>query len=1275
VGESLPPDPKTETTQGDAAGREPEGSAVPSVVPLWIGGRYQVLDRIGRGGTATVYSVLDVSSGRELALKRLAVAPGERRFAEHAAAFEREYHALIQLSHPRIIEVHDFGADEGRRYYTMELLDGGDLRELSPLPWQRACALVYDVCSSLALLHSRQLVHRDVSPRNVRRTRDGSAKLIDFGALAPFGSTQQVVGTPPFVAPEVLHRSALDARTDLFSLGATLYFALTGRFAYPARDFASLHEIWGRRPPPPSALVADLPLALDTLVQSLISLDPALRPRTAFEVMQRLAAIAGLERDEAADVPQAYVTTPTMVGREDALAELKSRIARLLAGRGGSTLIHGAAGVGRSRMLDACALDAKLAGAVVLRANAARASDGALAVGQALALQVVEALPALAVSCAEQRRVGAILFESLSSGAAAGGDARPVLKNLIGPEGDRALIQSALTGWLLQVARAHPLVVLVDDAQRADEASLALLAALVLGAPGRKLLVVATTESGAPGESAEAFAVLKRECKQLALPALQYGHVEALLGSVFGDVPNLALIADRLFAAGAGNPRETMELVQSLIARGLVRYESGQWVLPGQLPLSDLPGHGAGSYRQRLLELAPLARLLAELLALASHPSLSRADLALAAPEVPAQELDGAITDLLAMRVLADDGHAFTLARREWCDALLACLDQAGRAQRHRVLAEIYARDEAFAVERADQLLASGADAEALDVLALLLVRTAADSQGLLRLTKLRAERLALLLDRALDAAERLQRTPREVHAIRRALLAMSISTDEAHYYRAAPAWLAQLRRDSGLAHYEASAGGAAERLARALAHAREQHAATPEEQRVYGPDHAIRGLVYYVAVSIAIGSRAQDAALLASLPAVLEPFAPLSPLIDAVWQNAIATRETVVDNRLEHAHRRWLDVLAVLATVTSVEVSYVTALRGAISYGLASIEARLGLPSAEERARSLDDDPLQRVSAMSLRRVARLHKGDFAGAERLRKQVEVQRLRANVRQMFTNTLPAELIAYALAADLGGIREMVEAIRPLAARFAGWLGYKHLAEGYFEQVCGRAQAARAAFERGLAVSEPDPADARRTTAAWPRLEGAYIEVLVQLGCAEQARGRGLFALERCAQLEIGLAAFVIRRALALAEAKLGDFDSASARLEDVARELTALGIRGLELGATYEARARVAIWAADAPAIERYGKLTAEEYRYGEGSPLGARYVRLMDEARDNGMVVPRELTEFQSKLMTASLRGSVSSAMDPVSEAQRTARSEDQVDFVTEAEVGGAER
>jgi hypothetical protein len=824
---------------------------------------------------------------------------------------------------------------------------------------------------------------------------------------------------------------------------------------------------------------------------------------------------------------------------------------------------------------------------------------------------------------------GAALFDSLVS---------QLVEAL--PEVDVAGAGDTQRDALLHAAGAHPLVLLVDDLHELDEGSLLRLAALAHGAPPRRLLLVASAQLGAKQRAAEAFSVLRRHCASLALSALSREDTESLLGSIFGDVPNLALLGDCVFGAAAGNPGATLEILHALLARGVLRYEGGTWLLPGQLDAGDLPSSAAESCKQRVLGLSPLARRLAEVHALASHPSLSRSDYAAAATFVPAAAVDAAITELVSQHVLAGDGRAYVLSSRDWATALTEGLDGSSRAARHETLAELYAGQDGLRVERVHHLLEAGQVAAALDLL-IELLGTAMAGTGILVMTNMSAPCVASILERALTAAEALHRRPRERYELRRGLFAIAIVSDEDNYFRTAPALLAQLRHDSGLDLYESitDATDPNERLMRALTQTSERYNATPPDERVCAPDEAIKGLAYYVAISIAIGVRTMDCGLIASLPCLLEPFVMLSPLLHAMWQNAIATRETSCDNRPEQGHRRWLEVSAALEKVSVTEMNYLDALRGAVMFGIASIEARLGVASVEERALVLDADPMQRESAMSLRRVARLHKGDFVRAEHFRKQAELLALQGSLRQMFTTTLPTELIAHALASDLTGIREAAEAIEPLAVRFPGWAGYRHLAAGYFERARGRLDAARRAFERGLAVSEPDAQDLRRCTGTWPRLESAYIETLVSLGLAQQAKERGVRALARCAELEVGMSSYMIRRALALAEARLGDYAAASDRLEGVSRELAAFGIRGLELGATYEARARIAIWAQDTEAIAHYGRLTANEYRYGQNSPLGARYERLLDEARTSGVTDLPDLVDVQTALTTANRR------------------------------------
>jgi len=133
--------------------------------------RYVVQSELASGGMGVVYRVFDRVAGEERALKR--IRPQAKDNPLYVRAFEREFHVLSSLDHPRIIRAFDYGVDRGGPYYTMELLSGHDMRNAAPLPYRDACLQLRDVATSLSLLHARRLLHRDLSPANVRMTRDG----------------------------------------------------------------------------------------------------------------------------------------------------------------------------------------------------------------------------------------------------------------------------------------------------------------------------------------------------------------------------------------------------------------------------------------------------------------------------------------------------------------------------------------------------------------------------------------------------------------------------------------------------------------------------------------------------------------------------------------------------------------------------------------------------------------------------------------------------------------------------------------------------------------------------------------------------------------------------------------------------------------------------------------------------------------------------------------------------------------------------------------------
>jgi hypothetical protein len=1173
-----------------------------------IANRYLLHHLLGQGGMACVYRATDLANGRVVALKQLTLPDEPAQRAAVSALFEREYHTLAQLQHPRVISVYDYGVVPNHGpYYTMELLDGGDLRDRSPLDWRAACSIAFDVCSSLALLHSRRLLHRDVSPRNIRCTHDGRAKLIDFGAMTPMGTgSGAIVGTPAFTPPEVLQRSALDARSDLFALGASIYFALTGAVPYAARNFGDLFAAWNYRPAPPSARVSGIPAELDDLVLSLLNIEPGLRPPSAFDVMQRLAAIGGLACSETESVSRAYLATPMLVARDDTLLALRGELEAARERRGSGVLIRAASGLGRTRVLDACAREAKTLGATVLRA--AGASDEPFAIALGLLQHMLDTLPEL-----DATRRFPELFE--------GGRLRSAERL----RADAGALQRAISRFLLAYSRRHPLLIAVDDVQRIDEASAAVLAALLDRIQRGRLLIVMTAVSDAPS-GALGLEVLARRCHELPLEPLTRFETRELLASVFGEVPNLEMLTGEIYTIARGNPRHSMDLAQHLVDRRAITYVAGTWTVPGVLSASELPSSVEEAITARIVRLTPRARFLAEAQALAFSDVFAHADYRALCPEVDPAEIEAAIVELVSEQALVSYGRTYALANRIWSEALTSRLKPAEIEEHHSALAEFYRPHSEIAWIH--HLFAAGLEQEGLA--AVMNRQRAADGSDHKAALQSNVGRLAPAYFRSIQLAMRLGRSAREVHDLRRWTIALSVAAEDSYYWDVAPAWLEQLKRDSGLAIWEASnEPDPIQRLNRALTQAHERWLGTPENERVYSVQEGVRYLAEFVACSIAIGGRSMDADLLESLPELLEPFAPLSPLIDAIWQNALATVETMCDCQFERASVRWIEVHEKLGQVKSADMQHVWTIRNAIAYGLGLIEASNGSANALRWAEYLDQDPFQKVSALYLRKVVRLQQGDWQGAEQFARRAELTALQSNTPQMFSYILPFELEAHTHARDLAGVKDVIDRLQPLAARYPGWLPHLREAEAQFELIRGDYLAAESGFEECIELIHSSAGQRTLSRAVWISAHVGLCEALLALNRPEEARKRAAAVLARCQELEIEQLSFELIRVLALAEARLGYFSSAGIRLTNLIERQVELGVSGLKLGLSYEARAQTAIWSEDKHAFEHYARLTAREYRHGAHSPLGARYESLINEARRRGFSAAIDLRDF----------------------------------------------
>jgi hypothetical protein len=1217
-----------------------------------VGGRYLLAEALGEGGVAVVHRARDTATGRDVALKHLRV--DTRTDKERAVElFRQEFHTLSQLVHPRIVSVYDYGvADDGAPYYTMELLDGGDLLDRVPCEWRTACALARDVCSVLSLIHSRRMVYRDLSPKNVRCTSDGRAKLLDFGALSPMGPAKLFVGTPAVSAPEAVHLQPLDARTDLYSLGATLYFALTGRRPYPANGLAQLYELWQKPPPPPSAFTADLPPALDSLVMELLQLDAGLRPSSAAETLDRLSGIAGLERDESAQVASsAYLSTPTLVGRDTSLERFRRRMKTAFGGSGGSVLVRGVRGVGRTRFLDACVLEAKIAGAIVLRADASDAIAGEYGVARALAAQLVEAAPELARACAEPR------LETLRVVVPALRERRTDLRTSSPAPGVATAIQPALREWFTSVAEARPLFIALDDADRVDLPSLALVALLAREATGRKLIVGATLPSEGNAPPSNALKLLIQESRSIALASLSAPRAERLLRSLFGDVPNVQMAAHRLHAVSNGLPRDLIQLAQHLVDRGLARYSSGSWSLPQHLDAGDLPADMAHARRAKVDALSPLARRLAQAFALGPTGRYTFGECVGLSEHGEPGKVMSALDELIQTDLVALSDKDYSLSSLGWRDPLVQSVEPSEARNLYLKLAAMCEKRPGEGIRVASYLLDAGEERRGLDALvafsAASVLQTAASMDAFARLVQSLPDDWLALFDRGLDLCRKYERPAADSIALLMRVngIASQLPFDVARYFGPL---IAQLTHDAGLDIYATldDALPPLERIKKSLALAAARHKTENGKGSVMAPDAAVHQFGQTIARAIGSVAATLSVELLQLLPS-LAPLVPLSAAL-ASWETLVEGVSARILGQSERARRVYERQLARISAPDhgGLEATYhATQLLG-ITHALGMLEAAMGLEKSLERAKQVESSPLHEVNAIRIRMLYALWQGDVAEADRHESQAELLSIERARRQ--TNEgghLLRQLLAHAVMDDLTRVKRMIDAIEPLALHAAGWRAVLEWANAEYQRIRGNNSAA---LEHALAaLSSMHPAG----HPIWSEAAATHVRILVITDRCQEAKAAGLAYLAEANRREIGYERTYIRMPLAVALARLGETADAVAHADGVIRSFAALGATGLNLGLAYETRARVALFTGAEAEFEKYLALCATRYGATAG-PLAARYERLVRDARLTGTVtIEAKASTFETLTpadTTTRIAERLGQAQDPRGRAQR---------------------
>ncbi len=653
-----------------------------------IGG-YRVTGLLGRGGMAVVYAVVHEKTQRPAALKLLLAHIGSD---EVRARFEREFRALSDLDHPNVIQVSISGMLGDRPYYVMELLSGHDLkrelelwRDLSLVErFRRAEDILLQVTSALSHIHARGLVHRDISPSNIFLLHTGDVKLMDFGVVKEPGteltSVGELVGTVAYIAPEQFTGERVDERADLYSLGAVLYVMLTGRRPFSARTLAGyLEKHLHRAPRPPKEIVPSVPQHLDEACLRLLAKTPSDRFASANHLLHFVKRSAPITLDiRGGRWPQ------RTVGRAAELAQLREAASALQLGQGGVMLIEGAAGSGKTRLIEDLSVHARDRGLAVFtgvcRKGGGRAFSGFGELFTALVDRSQE----------EPAEILRRVFSAEDEGSSA-----PVER------------YAAFAAFLELLRSQAPAVVVLENLQRAGSATLALTEYLVrnmLGLAQHPVLFLFSRSS--PGDGPDPWAGLASgeatgvAVSQLALGPLPVAAVEDLLLSLVPGDRAAADLARRIHREGEGNAHFIVEMLRGFIDERVIEIDEHGFASLradiGEISRSGLPlPHSLRhALEERLEPLSKAARDAAVVVALARQEV--GAELVCQVLGSDMEELGEVVDELVDSGLVrcrhVGDEAQLDITQSGLRDVLLDSIDSPERKRLHRALGEVLER-------------------------------------------------------------------------------------------------------------------------------------------------------------------------------------------------------------------------------------------------------------------------------------------------------------------------------------------------------------------------------------------------------------------------------------------------------------------------------------------------------------------------------------------------------------------------------------------------------
>ena len=264
-------------------------------------GRYEILGELGRGAMGVVFKARDPVIGRVVAIKTMGSGLSPVEFEAFEKRFEREARSAGRLNHANIVTIYDVGKTGDVAYIAMEFLEGRSLREILDsgvvMPPATVALIAAQIADGLAFAHMNDVVHRDIKPANIMVLDSGLVKIMDFGiAKLPTGShtiAGPILGSPKYMSPERIVGRNVDARSDIFSLGAVLYEMLTGVPPFTGSELDEiLHQVINAKPVPPSTRDRKIPAAFDRIVERSLAKHPNDRYETVREMATELRKLS-----------------------------------------------------------------------------------------------------------------------------------------------------------------------------------------------------------------------------------------------------------------------------------------------------------------------------------------------------------------------------------------------------------------------------------------------------------------------------------------------------------------------------------------------------------------------------------------------------------------------------------------------------------------------------------------------------------------------------------------------------------------------------------------------------------------------------------------------------------------------------------------------------------------------------------------------------------------------------------------------------------------------